>query len=71
MPIYIWFTRFIYYFDKSIKTCFAIFVFKDLTRAYLVKTFMTHNHYLTILFFEDNYPISSKSAVQILSLNLK
>ena len=31
---------------------------------------MTHNKYLTFLFFEDNDPISAKSAAQILSLNL-
>ena len=31
---------------------------------------MTHNKYLTLLFLEDNDPISVKSASQILSLNL-
>ena len=31
---------------------------------------MTHNKYLTFLFFEDNDPISAKSAAQILFLNL-
>ena len=31
---------------------------------------MTHNNYLTFLSFEDNDPISAKSAAQILSLNL-
>ena len=44
--------------------------FKDLTRAYLVKTSITHNKHLTFLFFEDNDFISGKSAAQILSLNL-
>ena len=31
---------------------------------------MTHNKYLTFLFFEGNDPILAKSAAQILSLNL-
>ena len=31
---------------------------------------MSHNKYLTFLFFEDNDHISAKSAAQILSLNL-
>ena len=31
---------------------------------------MTHNKYLTFLFFEDNDSISAKSAAQILSFNL-
>ena len=31
---------------------------------------MTHNKYLTFLFFEDNDSISAESAAQILSLNL-
>ena len=35
-----------------------------------VKTYITHNKYLTFLFFEDNYFISAKSAAEILSLNL-
>ena len=43
---------------------------KDLTYAYLVKTSMTHNKYLTFLFLEANYSVSAKSAAQILSLNL-
>ena len=31
---------------------------------------MTHNKYLTLLFFEENDSISAKSAAQILPLNL-
>ena len=31
---------------------------------------MIHNKYLTFLFFEDNDPISAKSAAQKLLLNL-
>ena len=31
---------------------------------------MTHNKYLTFLFFEENDSISAKSAAKILSLNL-
>ena len=31
---------------------------------------MPHNKYLTFLFLEDNDPISGKSAVPLLSLNL-
>ena len=35
-----------------------------------MKTCMTHNKYLTLLFFEDNDSISAKSDAQILPLNL-
>ena len=35
-----------------------------------MKTSVTHNKYLTFLFFQDNDPISAKSATQILSLNV-
>ena len=35
-----------------------------------MKTCMTHNKYLTFLFFEDSDPISAKSDAQILPLNL-
>ena len=44
--------------------------FKGFTYAYLVKTSMTHNKYLTLLFLENNDPISGKSAAQIFSLHL-
>ena len=61
--------KFIYYFDNSIKkTVFCFLSFKGLTYTYLVKTCMTHNRYLTFLFFQDNYSISAKSAAQVLSL---
>ena len=42
-----------------------------MTDAYLVKTSMRHIKYLTFLFFEDNDSISTKSATQILPLNLE
>ena len=49
---------------------FNFLSFKGLTHAYLVKTSVTHDKYLTFFFFEDNHSISAKSAAQILSLNL-
>ena len=55
---------------KALRTVLAYLSFKGLTHAYLLKTSMAHNKYLTFLFFEDNDSISAKSAAQILSLNL-
>ena len=55
---------------KPLTTVLPFLSFKGLTHAYLVKTSMTHNKYLTFLFLEDNDFISAKSAAQILSLNL-
>ena len=56
---------------KALRTVLPFLSFKVLTHAYLVETSMTHNKcYLTFFFFEDNYPISAKSAAQILPLNL-
>ena len=55
---------------KAFGTVLPFLSFKDLTHAYLVKTSMTNNKYLTFLFFEDNDPISTTSVAQILSLNL-
>ena len=43
---------------------------KGLFHAYLVKTSITHNQYLTFLFFEDNDAISAKSAAKILFSNV-
>ena len=43
---------------------------EGLTQAYLVKISMTHNKHLTPRFKKYNEPISTNSAVQILSLNL-
>ena len=48
-------------------TVLAFLLFKSLTQAYLVKTSITHNKYLTPRFLEDNDPTSAKSAAQILS----
>ena len=42
-----------------------------LTQAYFAKTSITHNKYLTPQFLGDNDPISVKSAVQILHLDLE
>ena len=51
-----------------IKICFTFFLsFKGSTDAYLVKTSITHNKYLTFLFLEDSDSISAKSSAQILS----
>ena len=55
---------------KAFKILLPFLPFKGLTYAYIVKISMGHNEYLTFLFFEDNDPISAKSAAQILSLNL-
>ena len=63
--------RFIYYFHKTLTTVLPFLSFKSLSHAYLGKTSMTHNKYLILLFFEENNPISGKSAAQILSLNLQ
>ena len=57
---------------KAFKTVLIFLTFKGLTYAHLVKTSMTYftfNKHLTFLFFEDNDPMSAKSAAQILSLN--
>ena len=43
---------------------------KGLFHAYLVKTSITHNQYLTFLFFEDNDAISAKSTAKILFSNV-
>ena len=54
---------------KPWATAPAFLSFKGLTQAYLVKTSITHNKYLTPRFLEDKDPLSAQSAVQILSLN--
>ena len=54
---------------KTFRTALSFLSFKILIHSYLVETSMTHNDYLTFLFFEDNESISTKSAAQ-LSLNL-
>ena len=57
---------------KAFKTVLIFLAFKGLTYAHLVKismTYFTSNKHLTFLFFEDNDPMSAKSAAQILSLN--
>ena len=53
---------------KALKTILTFLTFKSLAHAYLVKTDMTHNKYLTFLFLERNDPISAKYAAQISSL---
>ena len=55
---------------KALRTVLPFLSSNDLTHAYLAKTYMTLNTYLTFLFFEDNDPNSAKSAAQILSYNL-
>ena len=55
---------------KALRTVLPFLSFKGLTLAYLVKTSITHNKYLTFRFIEFNDPISAKSVDQILSLNL-
>ena len=55
---------------KAFKTVLPYSSIKGLAHSYLVKTSMTHNKYLTFLFFQDNDPISAESAIQILSVNL-
>ena len=52
------------------KTGFSFLSFKRLTQAYLVKTSIAHNEYLTPQFLEEKNPISAEPAAQILSLNL-
>ena len=54
----------------GLRTVLPFLSFKGLTHTYLVKTSMTHNKYLTLLFFEENDSISAKSATQRLPLNL-
>ena len=56
------------YFNKTIKDCFSFF-FKGLTWEFLLKTPIMNNKYLTTQLLENNNPISTKSATQILSLN--
>ena len=55
---------------KPRKTISSFLSFKGLTQTYLVKTSITHNKYLTARFFDNNKPISAKSAAQVLSLSL-
>ena len=55
---------------KAFRTVLPFLFFTGLTHAYLVKTSLTHNKYLTFLLLENNDPISAKPAAQILSLNL-
>ena len=55
---------------KAFRTVLPCLSFKSLSHAYLKKTSMTYNKYLTLLFSEENDSISAKSAVQILSLNI-
>ena len=55
---------------KPWRTVLDFLSFKGFIQSYLVKTFITHNKYLALLLKEDNYPISAKSAAQILSLPL-
>ena len=55
---------------KSWTTALAFLSFKGLTQAYLMKTSIIHNKYLTPRFLEDKDPLSAQSAVQVLSLNL-
>ena len=45
----------------------AFLSFKGLIQAYLVKTYITHNKYLTPQLKEDNDSISARSAAQLLS----
>ena len=52
------------------KNCFSFLSFKSLTQAYLAKTSITHNKYLTPQFLEENNLNSAELAAQILSLNL-
>ena len=54
---------------RAFRTVLPFLTFKGLTNAYLVKTSMTQNRYITFLFFEDNDPVSAKAGAQILSLN--
>ena len=52
------------------KIVLAFLPCKGLTQAYLVIASNAHNKYLTPQFLEDDYPISAKSATQLLPLNL-
>ena len=58
---------------KALRTVLSFLSFKRLTYAYLMKTFITHNKYLTFQFLEKWSmildPISARSSAQILSLN--
>ena len=47
---------------KALRTVFPFLCFKSLTHAYLVKTSIAYNKYLTFLFFENNDLISAKTA---------
>ena len=47
------------YSKKPLKTVLVLLSLKSLTQAYLMKTSMTHNKYLTSRFLEDNDPIFS------------
>ena len=51
---------------KSLRTVLPFLTFKGLPHVYLVKTSLVHNKYSTFLFFEENDPVSAKSAAQIL-----
>ena len=55
---------------KALRTVLPFLSFKGLTHAYLVKTSMAHNKYLTFFFLEDNDSDSVKYAAQMFSLNL-
>ena len=55
---------------KLLRIVLPFLSFKGLTHPYLVKKPITHDKYLTFLFFEANDSISAKSAAQILSLDL-
>ena len=46
---------------KTFRTVSPFLSFKGLPHAYLVKTSMSHNTFLTFLFFEDNDSVSAKS----------
>ena len=52
---------------KAFRTVLPFLSFSGLTDAYLVKTSVKHNTHFIFLFYEDNDPISAKSAAQILS----
>ena len=55
---------------EALRTVLPFLYLKGLTHAYFVKTSMTHNKYLSFLFFDGNDPILVKSAAQILYSNL-
>ena len=50
---------------KLLRNVLAFLSIKDLTQAYLVKTSITHNNYVTSQFLEENGPVSAKSKVEI------